>query len=336
VSGERVTLTLQATEELSRRALGACGASEEVARVMAEALVLAEAQGLAGVGLAHLESYCEALREGRIDGHAEPVIRRDTPVLFHADAKGGVGHVGFERVLPDLVAAARELGVAVFSQRNSYTNAALDWFVRRLAERGLVALAATNGGPALLAASGAREAVFCTNPMAFAAPRDDGPPLVIDQSSSATAYVNLRLAAERGDPIPRGWALDGYGRETTDPVAALEGVLLPFGGARGANVALMVELLAAGLAGANWSLDAPSFLEGDATPGIGLFVLALDGDRLAGMSFGPRMKSYLTRLQREFDVYLPGSSRAQRAASAARQGIEIPTGLHERLLQLCA
>ena len=47
----------------------------------------------------------------------------------------------------------------------------------------------------------------------------------------------------------------------TDPRAALRGALLAFGGARGANIALMVEVLAAGLAGANWALDAPSFTD---------------------------------------------------------------------------
>ncbi len=329
-----VRLSLDAAEQLGRRALSACGAGDEVAALMARALVRAEARGLAGVGLAHLESYCEALRCGRIDGHAEPVIRRVSAAAFHADARGGVGHLAFERVLPDLVAAAREAGVAVFSQRNSYTNAALDWFVERLANEGLVALAATNGGPALLAASGAREAVFCTNPLAFAAPREGGPPLVIDQSSSATAYVNLRLAAERGEAIPEGWALDSGGNATTDPNAALDGVLLPFGGARGANVALMVEVLAAGLSGASWSLDAPSFLDGERSPGIGLLVLALDGDRLSGHGLGARMAAYLARLEGELGVYVPGRRREEHAARAVREGVAIGQDLHRRLIAL--
>ena len=95
--------------------------------------------------------------------------------------------------------------------------------------------------------------------MAFAAPVADGPPLVIDQSSSATAFVNIRKAADEGREIPEGWALDATGHSTTDPVQAMKGALLAFGGARGANIALMVEVLAAGLSGANWSLDAPFF-----------------------------------------------------------------------------
>ena len=97
--------------------------------------------------------------------------------------------------------------------------------------------------------AGARRPVYCTNPLAFAAPVADGPPLLIDQASSATAYVELRRYADRGEALPPGWAVDADGRPTTDPNAALRGALLAFGGARGANIALMVEVMAAGLDG---------------------------------------------------------------------------------------
>ena len=328
----RVRISIAEAEALARRVLTAAGASEAMADVMARALTRAEAEGLAGVGLKHLITYSDALAAGRIDGYAEPDIERPTPVVFRVDAKGGVGHLGFDRAFPDLVEAARTYGVAVFSQKNSYTNGALDWFVWRLAEAGLVAQAATNGGPALLAASGATERIFCTNPLSFAAPRAGEPPLVIDQSSSATAYVNLRIAAEKGDAIPEGWALDGNGNPTTDPAEALKGVLLPFGGQRGANVAMMVEVLSAGLSGANWSLDAPSFIEGDKTPGIGLFVVAISPDRLAE-GFSERLAAYLDRLNDRYGVYVPGTGRSDAAASAESGGLELAADFWETLLR---
>jgi (2R)-3-sulfolactate dehydrogenase (NADP+) len=221
--------------------------------------------------------------------------------------------------------------VAVFSQRGGFTCGALGYFVSRLADRGLVGLAATNGGPAFLAASGADRPVFCTNPMAFAAPRAGAAPLVIDQSSSATAFVNLVRAAEAGEPIPEGWALDTDGRPTTDPMAAMQGVLLAFGGARGANVALMVEVLAAGLSGANWSLDAPSFLDGEGSPGVGLFVLALDADLLLGGEFAARLGAYLERIERDFGAYVPGARRAAGVEVAQAGGLSVERTLHERL-----
>ncbi|CAN0590322.1 unnamed protein product, partial [Laminaria digitata] len=197
-------------------------------------------------------------------------------------------------VFDALVAAAKTLGLAAFSQSNAYTCGALGTFVDRLAREGLLGFAATNGPP-LLAGSGSKEPVYCTNPMAFAAPQAGGPPLVIDQSSSATAFISIRVAAEKGETIPDSWAIDKDGNPTTDPRAAMEGSLLAFGGARGANIALMVEVLAAGLSGANWSLDAPSFLEGPDCPGTGLFVLAISPDAVAP-DFKARMAGQLDRL----------------------------------------
>ncbi len=324
------TVTLDEALALGKAVLKTAGAGEAVAQVMSGALVRAEAEGLKGVGLAHLETYADGLEAGRIDGNAEPTIERPTPAIFRVDAGGGVGHLGYDRAFDDFVQAARASGVAIFSQANSFTNGALDWFVWRLADAGLVGLAGTNGGPALLAASGATRPVFCTNPMAFAVPRESGSPLVIDQSSSATAFVNLRLAAGRGEAIPEGWALDADGQPTTDAARALSGVLLPFGGARGGNIALMVELLAAGLSGANWSLDAPSFIDGETTPGIGLFVLAIAPERVFGDGFAAHIDVYLDRLKSDYRVYVPGETRAN-AATDAQSGLQVDAALWARL-----
>lgn len=268
-----VVMSLEDARRLCERAAMALGASAETARSLAASVVAAEAEGQKTVGLAHFIDYLDALEAGRIDGSAVPMVTRPLPAIFHSDARGGAAHTGFDQAFDDLVATAKTLGVAVFAQRNAYTCGALGYFAGRLASRGLVALAATNG-PALIAPEGATKPVYCTNPLAFAAPTASGPALLIDQSSSATAFVNLRLAAKEGRPIPEGWAIDADGRPTTDAAAAVKGALLAFGGARGANIALMVEVLAAGLSGANWSLDAPSFTSGSESPGTGLFVAA--------------------------------------------------------------
>jgi (2R)-3-sulfolactate dehydrogenase (NADP+) len=157
----------QATALCRMAALGA-GAREEAADVIARAAVAAEAEGNQAVGLSHFLDYLSSLSAGRIDGSAEPVITRPALAVFLSDAQRGLPHVGFERALDDVAKAASLFGVAVFAQRNAYTCGALGWFTRRLAERGLVAIAATNG-PALLAGSGSIKPVYCTNPLSFAA-----------------------------------------------------------------------------------------------------------------------------------------------------------------------
>ena len=109
----------------------------------------------------------------------------------------------------------------------------------------------------------------------IAVPGRDGPALLIDQSCTSCAYVALRSAAESGADIPADWAVDADGRPTTDARSALSGALLTFGGSRGANISLMVEMLAAALSGANWSLDAPAFTAGAKSPGAGMTVVAI-------------------------------------------------------------
>ena len=309
--------TLDAATEFAARAVRAAGGSDEAARSLARATVSANAHGKGSSGFSHLMDYLSALRAGRIVGDAEPLITSPASAAIHCDARGGIAQVGFDRAFDSLCERARTVGVALFAQKGSYTTGELGYYPRRLADADLVAFAATSG-PALMTVAGARTPLYCTNPIAFAAPLDEGPPFLIDQASSATAFVELRRYAERGDALPPGWAVDADGEATTDPKAALRGALLAFGGARGANIALMVEVLAAGLAGANWALDAPSFTSGDRSPGAGLTVIAIAPSLLAP-DFPERLRLQLDRLAK-LGVHIPG----RRAAASE---IELPDAL---------
>ncbi len=323
-----VTLTLDEAVALCEASARRNGANPEMAHAIAAAAVRAEAEGQPTVGLAHFVDYLDALSAGRIDGAALPTLARPAPAIILSDANKGAAHTGFDRALDDLVATARCFGLALFVQKNAYTCGALGPFAARLAEAGLVGFAATNG-PALLAGSGGTRPVFCTNPLAFAAPVAGGPPLLVDQASSATAYVNIRQAARDGKAIPAGWALDKDGAPTTDPHEAMAGALLAFGGARGANIALMVEVLSAGLTGANWSLDAGSISQGSESPGTGLLVLAID-PALLDRDFAQRMAAQMRRLS-EYGVYIPGPAKAEARTMAERDGITVPRSVHARI-----
>lgn len=330
MTGRSVRLTLEEATRLCVDAALRLGASEATALSLARSSVAAEARGQPNLGLSHFVDYLEAIASGRIDGKVEPVVSRPVPAILLSDARKGAAHPGFDRAFEDLVDIARQLGLVLFAQRNSYTCGALGYFTERLAGEGLAAFAATNG-PALMAGSGGTKPVFCTNPLAFSAPSDSGV-VTIDQASSATAFVNIRKAAGDGRPIPQGWAVDADGNPTTDAAAAMKGALLAFGGERGANIALMVEILSAGLTGASWSVDAPSFTSGSESPGIGMIVIAIRPD-LIDPDFSIRLGRHLTRLETEFGIYVPGRSRSAAAEKSAARGIAISPELHERLSQ---
>jgi (2R)-3-sulfolactate dehydrogenase (NADP+) len=259
--------------------------------------------GRASVGFSHLFDYLAGFASGRIARSAEPVIDFPAPALIRVDARETIAQLGFDLAFEEMVTRASNFGLVAFAQHGSYTTGELGYYVRRLARRGLVALAATNG-PALMTTQGNRERVYCTNPLAFAAPVAGGPPIVIDQASSATAFVRIRKAAERGEAIPAGWAIGPDGSPTTDPKEAIKGALVAFGGSRGANIALMVEILAAGVGGAHWSLDSPPFIAGGVSPGAGLFVMALQPGLFAE-DFEERMTRQMERLAGK-GIHIPG------------------------------
>ncbi|MBV4551247.1 Ldh family oxidoreductase [Pseudomonas sp. SWRI102] len=307
------------------------GCSSAVALSLAHATVAAQARGNHAVGFRHLADYLPGFSSGRINPRAEPRVSRAGAIIFKSDAQGGIAQLGVDRCFDSLCHAAQANGMAALSQWNSFTSGELGDYTLRFAQAGLIALAVANG-PALVAVPGAKGKTYSTNPLSFAAPSADGIPLQFDQACSAAAFVNIAHAASTGSDIPEGWAVDQQGHGTRNALAALGGALLPFGGHRGANLMLMVEVLAAGLTGANWSLDAPDFNQGNQTPGCGLLLLLLAPDFFSP-GFEQRLASQLARLT-QMHVHRPGWERQHATVAAQDDGISVPVDLLEQLSRL--
>lgn len=295
------TMHRDALTELCRSALRRVGVDPRTAQILAEATVEAELLGNRAVGVAHLFDYLAGYREGRISLEARPLVRRVAPAVIDVDARQGLAQTAFAEGFELLQQATRESGLGAMWIKNSFTCGELGYYPRRLAQTGLVALASANS-PALMSLGGAPTSILGTNPLAYAIPRPGQMPVVIDQASSSTAFVNIRRAAEAGEPIPGGWALGPDGEQTRDARAALQGTLLPFGGHRGGNVALLVELLAT-LSGASFSLHAAPFDRGVRSPGVGVFVLGIDPSLFDGSV--ERLSRQLESLRAVHQVRLP-------------------------------
>lgn len=275
-SGAHVTIGTAALRDLALAAWRACGGSIASGQAVVSATLEAQAAGRVAVGFDHYVDYLDALREGRIDGTAEPLVEQPLTALVRCDARNGVAQYAYDLAFERLVAATRACGVGVFTLKNSYTAGEMGHYVRLLARAGLLGMVFANSH-AMVAPGPGTGVTYGTNPMAFAAPRPaPHPPLLFDQASSATAYLNIDRALKEGRDIPEGWALDAEGVPTCKPQAAMAGALLPFGGTKGANMALLVEVMAAALAGGQWSVDAGHFRQGTVPPGIGMTVIALE------------------------------------------------------------
>ena len=192
---------------------------------------------------------------------------------------------------------------------------------------GLLALAFANT-PKAMAPWGGRQPLFGTNPLAFAAPQRSEPPIVVDLALSQVARGKILTAAQRGEPIPAGWAVDEQGNPTTDAKIALKGALQPIGDAKGAALALMVEVLAVALTGARFSFEASSFFDAEgAPPGVGQLIIAIDPDAFAGREAFLDRLGVLASDRGDAGARLPGSRRLAAREKAGREGVAVDASL---------
>jgi (2R)-3-sulfolactate dehydrogenase (NADP+) len=319
---DAMLISLDEAEALALAALTRAGAIPAQAAPVARSVRAAEAEGTRGIGLGYVPWYAGHLRAGKIVGDAVPAVTLSRPGAIRVDAAGGFAHPAYEAGEAALVAAARVQGIAILGVAGAYACGVLGYFTDRLARHGLVAIAVTNAS-STMAPWGGRTPFFGTNPWSLGAPRAGQDPLVIDSSSSATAFVNLAHAAAEGTPLPPGWALDREGRPTTDPAEGLMGSIAPAGGHKGGALALMVEVLAAGLTGANWSFQASSLGDDEGgPPGLGQSYIAIDPAALAS-GFADRLEVMLAAMLAQDGVRLPGDRRHANRSLAEAEGVAL-------------
>lgn len=319
-------LTLDQAEALVAAVLQRCRTGAANAASVARALVAAEADGLKGHGLSRVPSYAAQAKAGKVDGLAVPTRKRVRTGALAIDAAHGFAYPALALAVSALPEAARANGIAAAGIRRSHHCGAAGHPVERLAEAGLVALMFANT-PAAMAPWGGSRGVFGTDPIAFACPLPGRAPIVIDLSLSKVARGNILAAKQRGETIPEGWALDAQGRPTTDPGAALGGTMLPLGDAKGTALALMVELLAAGLTSANFAAEASSFLDAEgAPPGTGQLLLAIDPDAF-GTGAAARFATLAAAIEQQPGARLPGARRLALRRQAQAQGIVVADAL---------
>ena len=321
--------------DLMRRALGNSGASPAMAAATAAALVAAELDGIPSHGASRIPQYCGHVKNGRATGSAIPKVVRERGGACLVDAGGGLAFEACALAVREAIARARKHGVAFASVTNSNHFGVAAFHAEPIAEAGLVGLAFGNS-PAAMPMWGGKRALFGTNPIAAAFPRRDAPPMVIDLSLSEVARGKLMVAAKEGKPIPAGWALDRDGNPTTDPKAGLEGMMLPAGGAKGAMLALTVELLACALSGAAFGFESDSFFTEAGKPTrIGQAFLAVDPDALAGREvFLERVETLVGAMLADAGVRLPGDRRRANRAKLAKEGIAIAPELLAKIRAL--
>ena len=327
----------QTLHRMARAALEKAGAHSKMAEAAARHLVRAEELGLPTHGMSRVPFYCSMLRNGRADGEAHPRMAAERPGACLIDNCDALPYVSVQWAVDEAIQRARRNGIGLAGIRNSAHAGVLGIHLEPVAAARLVGLAFTNS-PAAIPAWGGKKPLFGTNPVAAVFPRKNQPPIVIDLALTTVVRGRIMLAMKRGEAIPQGWALDRHGKPTTDPKEAIEhGSLFPIGGAKGAMLAMMFELLCASLTGAAIGPEADSFFtEQGNKPRIGQVFLAIDPQALAGEEkYLERVETLVCAMLADPHVRLPGARRFA-AEKAAAKGIEVADELLAQIESLCS
>jgi (2R)-3-sulfolactate dehydrogenase (NADP+) len=322
--------------QLANTALTRAGANNRMAEAAARHLVRAEEQGLPTHGLSRVPFYCGMLRRGRADGKAEPRMAAERAGACLIDNRDGLPYVSVQWAVEEAIQRARRNGIAFAGITNSAHVGVLGIHLLPVGAAGMVGFAFTNS-PAAIPAWGGKKPLFGTDPVAAVFPRKKQDPIVIDLALTTVVRGKIMMAMKKGERNPDGWALDRDGKPTTDPKEAIEkGSLFPIGGAKGAMLALMFELICAALTGAAIGPEADSFFSEEGNkPRIGQAFIVVDPGALAGMDkYFERVEAVVSHMLADAGVRLPGARRFS-AEAAAKQGIEVPEELLAQIEKLC-
>ena len=294
------------------------------AQIVADALVKAEIDGKFGHGVSRVMSYSAQSKIGKVDGNAMPIVFHNKPSVLSVDASNGFAYPAIRMLIDTLPKIAHSQGIAMGGVYRSHHFGVAGHIVEKLADRGMVSLLFGNT-PSAIAPWKGNKALFGTNPLAFGAPTENGEHLIIDLAVSKVARGKILKASQENKNIPLGWAVDKNGIDTDDPKEALKGTMLPFGDAKGSALALMIEILAAAITGANFAYEADSFLDANGKPpNVGQLLIIIDPEIMGSKKrFFNKINSMMESILAQEGTHLPGSNRFKFREKAAKEGLHI-------------
>jgi LDH2 family malate/lactate/ureidoglycolate dehydrogenase len=328
VTGLRVDTT--ALSGFCTGVLQAVGVPAPDARLVADSLVTADAWGHPSHGVLRLRWYVARLRSGAMNAVTRPETVVDGGAVAVLDGRDGIGQVVADTACTEAVRRAGAHGVGIVAVRGSNHFGTAAYWTRRITAAGCVGILTTNGSPAM-APWGGREKTVGANPWSIATPGGPHGPVVLDIANTGVARGKIYAALERGEDIPPGWAFDADGIPTTDPRAAIDGLLAPMAGHKGYGIAFMMDVLSGVLTGSSYATGVAGPYVPDRRSGCGHLVLALRVDALIEPAeFDRRIGDLIGRTKAvplaagAAEIFHPGETEDRAAAAARRDGVLLP------------
>jgi LDH2 family malate/lactate/ureidoglycolate dehydrogenase len=314
--------------------------AEQVARLM----ILADRRGSDGHGIFRLPQYVRRIRAGGMNVRPNIRVTQETEATALVDGDNAMGHLVMQFAAKVAIEKARRVGVAWVGARQSNHAGPAALYAMMPLERNMIGVYLAVGSANHMPPWGGVELLLSTNPIAFAIPALEEPPIVLDIATSVTAYGKVKTKAQRGEPMPEGWMIDASGRSLTDPRRAEEGFLLPIGGYKGYGLALIFGLLAGTLNGAAFGRDVIDFNKDDKTPtNTGQAILALDVSRFSPVETFKRSVDQVIREMRSSRkmsgverIRLPGEQSHATWLERSATGIPMNDTLYKDLQRLAS
>jgi LDH2 family malate/lactate/ureidoglycolate dehydrogenase len=315
------------------------GVPADEASIVAEILVEADLAGIESHGTSRMPVYLKKLRIGGVSPVLQLKAITDGPGTGVFDAGNGLGAVAGHRAMGMVIEKAKKVGLSLITVKNSNHYGAAAYFAKMALPHDMVGFTATNA-VSTMAPWGGYVPYFGTNPFAVAIPAGRELPIVADMATSVVARGKIRLAAKKGQSIPLGWAVTKDGEDTTDPEAALNGIVLPFGGPKGSAIATLIESLTGILAGSVFGTQISSLYQFETPSRVSHCFAAID---LA--AFGPveDFKKRIDQMIREIksgpkaknvaEIFLPGEIEARKRHERVKTGIPISRPVLNELRQ---
>jgi LDH2 family malate/lactate/ureidoglycolate dehydrogenase len=314
------------------------GLSEELAGVVVDVQLEADLRGMHSHGLRAVPMYLERVRLGVINPRPAIRVEETGRAAVVVDGDNGPGQAVAQRAMRECIARASAHGFGLAVARRSNHLGAVGYYANMALPADQVGFATTNGN-VMLPPPGGQAPVVGNNPLAWAFPADQEPPLCFDVATSVVAGGKIDLAAAEGDSIPPGWGVDAQGQPTTDPAAAAAGGLaIPLGAPaapyKGFGLALVLEALAGVLSGAKFGRQHAVEVERGEMPwDEGHFFLAFDPGLVMPVGEFKRRMDALIRDVRSAapDARTPGQAAWERKRRALREGLRLPRSVYRRL-----
>ncbi len=313
----------------------------------AEILGYADLHGIDSHGMSMLPPYDVWRREGRLNMAPEPKILREMPVSALVDGGGGLGHVPGAFAMRLAIAKAQAVGIGVVVVRRTSHFGACGYYGRMAAEAGLIGMVSTSASGVRVPPTGGAQARLGTDPWCFAAPGEPGRPFLLDMATTTVAYGRVRNKSNEGQPAPAGWVMNNKGEPSTDAddVVKRGGFLTSLGGTpensshKGYGLAMMADILSAGLAGESFPSD-PMHAKG-AEIGMAHFFLAMDPSMFRERE---AFEADVTRFCHDMratppldpakPVMVAGDPERAKAVIRLRDGVPVGDGLKAQIRQL--